>query len=323
MKLFIREHLLLIIVQCIQMGAFMGILLLARFDDIAIIAYCIFISFFILLLYLIYMYWTRKNFYKKMSNSIAALDVSLEKLDMAPISKHLQKVLKTQYNAYESNRLALEKKQEQYFMFLDRWIHQMKTPVSVLNLMAKDLDEPEASNFQEEIDRLQKGLNMVLYMSRVRMMEHDFRIQRLDLLLIVQDVMKEHKRLFIRNKVYPKIHIPENTMIETDEKWFHFIWTQLIENAVKYSTGKSNRIDIFYTETNKRKVLSIADEGVGIPGEDIQRIFDPFYTGENGRVFRESTGIGLYLVQEVCTYLGHHIEVESTVHKGTTFHLVF
>src|SRR5699024_1176388 len=280
MKLFIREHLLLIIVQCIQTGAFMGILLLARFDDIAIIAYCIFISFFILLLYLIYMYWTRKNFYKKMSNSIATLDVSLEKLDMAPISKHLQKVLKTQYNAYESNRLALEKKQEQYFMFLDRWIHQMKTPASVLNLMAKDLDEPEASNFQEEIDRLQKGLNMVLYMSRVRMMENDFRIQRLDLLLIVQDVMKEHKRLFIRNKVYPKIHIPENTMIETDEKWFHFIWTQLIENAVKYSTGKSNQIHIFYTETNKRKVLSIADEGVGIPGEDIQRIFDPFYTGE-------------------------------------------
>ena len=66
MKLFIREHLLLIIVQCIQMGAFMGILLLARFDDIAIIAYCIFINFFILLLYLIYMYWTRKNFYKKL-----------------------------------------------------------------------------------------------------------------------------------------------------------------------------------------------------------------------------------------------------------------
>src|SRR5699024_11013260 len=129
MKLFIREHLLLIIVQCIQMGAFMGILLLARFDDIAIIAYCIFISFFFvviyfiffycfisffnLFLYLIYMYWTRKHFYKKISNSIATLDISLEKLDMAPISKHLQKVLKTQYNAYESNRLALEKKQEQ------------------------------------------------------------------------------------------------------------------------------------------------------------------------------------------------------------------
>src|SRR5699024_4066751 len=152
MKLFIREHLLLIIIQCIEMGAFMGILLLARFNDIAIIAYCIFISFFILLLDLIYMNCTRKHFYKKISNSIVTLDISLEKLNMASISKHLQKVLKTQYNAYESNRLALEKKQERYFMFLDRWIHQMKTPVSVLNLMAKDLDEPEASNFQAEID---------------------------------------------------------------------------------------------------------------------------------------------------------------------------
>src|SRR5699024_219495 len=147
---------------------------------------------------------------------------------------------KTQYNAYESNRLALEKKQEQYFMFLDRWIHQMKTPVSVLNLMAKDLDEPEASNFQEEIDRLQKGLNMVLYMSRVRTMEHDFRIHLLDLFVMVQDVVKEHKQLFIRNKLYTNRHIPEKTMIQTHEKWFHFIWTQLVEIAVKYSTGNSN-----------------------------------------------------------------------------------
>src|SRR5699024_589638 len=134
MNLFIHEHLLLIIVQCIQTDAFMCMFVLARFYDIAIIAYCIFISFFILLLYLICMYWTRKNFYKKMSNSIATLDVSLEKLDMAPISKHLQKVLKTEDDAYEAKRLALEKQQ------------------------AHDFDQPQACTSEEESDRLDTGL---------------------------------------------------------------------------------------------------------------------------------------------------------------------
>src|SRR5699024_5454769 len=104
----------------------------------------------------------------KMTYPVASLVVTVVRVDEAPISQQLQSLLKAQFNIYETSRLGLERKQEQYVVFLDRWIHQMKTPVSVLQLMAKDLDEPEASNFQEEIDRLQAGLSKVLYMSRVR-----------------------------------------------------------------------------------------------------------------------------------------------------------
>lgn len=65
------------------------------------------------------------------------------------------------------------------------------------------------------------------------------------------------------------------------------------------------------------------DQGVGIPSHDIRRVFEPFYTGENGRKFGESTGMGLYLVHEVCKKLDHKIEIESELGDGTSVRIIF
>jgi len=62
---------------------------------------------------------------------------------------------------------------------------------------------------------------------------------------------------------------------------------------------------------------------VGIPETDKRRVFDPFYTGENGRKFRESTGMGLYLTKEAANHLGHRIELESKVREGSAFQVIF
>lgn len=70
-------------------------------------------------------------------------------------------------------------------------------------------------------------------------------------------------------------------------------------------------------------MLEVKDFGVGIPEADKRRIFDAFYTGENGRKFRESTGMGLYLIKESVEYLHHRIEFESRVGEGTTFRILF
>ena len=52
-------------------------------------------------------------------------------------------------------------------------------------------------------------------------------------------------------------------------------------------------------------------------------MFNKFYTGENGRKYRESTGMGLYLVKEVADKLEHRIELESTIGEGTTIRIIF
>lgn len=225
---------------------------------------------------------------------------------------------------YAEEIAHLNKKQDEHHAFLDRWIHQMKTPVSVIELLAQDLDEPESSDLREETERLKTGLNTVLYMARFRSVQTDFHIKQINLVDIVNRVNNDNKRLFIRNKIYPEVKEQiKNVQIESDEKWLFFILSQIIQNAIKYSANEADTILIEIDNVSGKGVCQITDYGVGIPLEDKRRLFDMFFTGENGRKFRESTGVGLYLVKEVADYLGHEIEVDSTVGEGTTFRIVF
>ncbi|GJM80508.1 hypothetical protein HMSSN139_30040 [Paenibacillus sp. HMSSN-139] len=70
-------------------------------------------------------------------------------------------------------------------------------------------------------------------------------------------------------------------------------------------------------------MLDVRDYGIGILTEDIRRVFEPYYTGQRGRQYSESTGMGLYLVREVCSRLGHRVELESAPGQGTTVRLLF
>ena len=70
-------------------------------------------------------------------------------------------------------------------------------------------------------------------------------------------------------------------------------------------------------------VLFIKDHGIGISKTDINRIFEPFFTGETGRENRDSTGIGLYMVKTIADKLGHKVYIDSEISKGTSFKIIF
>lgn len=76
-------------------------------------------------------------------------------------------------------------------------------------------------------------------------------------------------------------------------------------------------------ETDGEVVLEIADNGIGIAAEDLGRVFDPFFTGANGRAFPQSTGMGLYLARQACLRLGHRISIESRPGAGTRVSIAF
>lgn len=100
----------------------------------------------------------------------------------------------------------------------------------------------------------------------------------------------------------------------TDEKWLVFVLEQILSNALKYT--HQGKIAI-YMDKRQKKTLIIEDTGVGIRDEDILRIFDRGFTGYNGRMDKKSTGIGLYLSQQVLNKLSHSMTVASEVGKGT------
>lgn len=324
MKLFIKDHLGLLFTQFAQMTLFCLMISLTRFNDYAILLYGVFINLFILFVYLSAYYYRRRHYYQKLSVHSTDLQELLEITDDTPVGQALDCLTKAQYQLFMKQLKDAENDQVNHLKFIDRWVHQMKTPLSVIDLTAKELDEPESSNIREETERLQKGLNTVLYMARMRTIEDDFHIQPVELERLIQEVNQINKRFYIRNEVYPHLIIKdEHLIVETDEKWLFFIIDQLINNAVKYTNGKSNRIDIILCKQKGKAILAIRDQGIGIPEHDKNRIFQAFYTGDNGRKFRESTGMGLYLSKEIADYLGHHLEVESTLDTGTTFRMIF
>ncbi|MDP1421801.1 HAMP domain-containing histidine kinase [Peribacillus simplex] len=324
MKLFFKEHALLIAVQMIQFFLILGIYWLDGYRNLLPALYAIFLGLFFLTGYLAYHYFSRRRFYLRLTNSLESLDDSFQTTEHSPISEALDHLLKDQYKLYQTKIKALESKQDEHLTFMDQWVHQMKTPLSVIELIAQNLDEPDSSSIREETDRMKTGLNTILYMARLRTIEQDFHIKPVNLTKMVNEVNSENKRFYIRNKVYPNLLQQKQDMIvETDEKWLFFILSQLINNAVKYSKGKSHKIDLAIYENEGEAVLEVKDYGVGIPESDKRRVFDPFYTGENGRKFRESTGMGLYLTKEAAEHLEHRLELESKVGEGATFRIIF
>ncbi|MDQ0300238.1 signal transduction histidine kinase [Salibacterium salarium] len=324
MKLFLREHVLLMVMQLVQFALMLSVFWMDGYQNIRPVLYSVFLGFFILGAYLCYHYISRRQYYDRLSSPLETLDDSFQKAEQTPMSESLNQLLKEQYRHYHQKLKTAEQQQQEYQMFMEQWVHQMKTPLSVIELIAHDLDEPESSDIYAETDRMKTGLNTVLYMARLRTLEQDFHIKPVQVTDIVHEVNRENKRYFIRNKVYPKLQeYEEDIMVETDEKWLFFIISQFIHNAVKYSAGKADYIYLSLYIRDEKAVLEVKDYGVGISKTDVRRVFDPFFTGENGRMFRESTGMGLYITNEVAQYLGHIIELDSEEGSGTAVRIIF
>ncbi|SIS54962.1 sensor histidine kinase [Salimicrobium flavidum] len=322
MKLFIQEHMLLFLVQVIQFSGIAFLLYMDGYTNVSMLLYIFGLGFFFLFVYLIYQYVTRRRVYERLEKPLNHLDEAMEDSGQAPLAEALDLFMKRQYRVYQQSLMEAERQKEEHLMFMERWVHQMKTPLSVIELTSKEVDEPASSNIREETDRMKNGLQNVLYMARMRSVEDDFKVEPVALGEAVQAVVDENKRFFIRNRVYPKLETT-NTFVETDKKWLEFILHQLMQNAVKYSAGKAQQIVISNYQVEDRYVLEVKDFGIGIPPEDQRRVYDPFFTGEHGRTYRESTGMGLYLVKEISDHLNHGIEMESVVGEGTTFRITF
>lgn len=324
MRLFLKEQRPLVFLQCLYHLFLNSILLLADFSDFGVLLYLnlLFIVFFTS--YLVYQYLTRRAMNQQLTRDFTSLDDALEPIGDTALATAISETLKKHYRLYQEELSHLKHQQAEHVLFMDRWVHQMKTPLSVLELMAEDIDEPEAASMKEELERLRHGLSMVLYTARLRNMAEDIHVSATELLPLIHAVNKEHRHYYIRHHVYPKVITSDETVVVmTDEKWLVFILTQLLLNAVKYSSGKSDVIHIQVTSTTEGVALTIEDFGVGIPIADQKRIFEKFFTGENGRRFRESTGMGLYLVKEMSEKLHHQIEVSALPGEGTKMTLHF
>lgn len=208
----------------------------------------------------------------------------------------------------------------------------MKLPVSSLSLVVqqmepKNVEEKEQLyGMMEEIEKLNQGLDIALSMARLTDFSLDYHLRPVSILEQVQEVIAARKKEMIRYKILPKIVAKdEDGVVLTDPKWHRFVLEQIVQNALKYTRQvKDESKLLFQLQKQKKKIqLSIQDEGPGIPPEDLPRVFDPFFTGQNGRKFAGATGMGLYLAKRVCDQLGHTLSITAVVGKGTTVTITY
>ena len=239
-----------------------------------------------------------------------------------------QELAKELYQAKQEliskNRIAKKELLDYYGM----WVHQIKTPIAALDILLQNtermlyqLDEKEmmqkaisVSDMKMELFKIEQYVEMALNYLQVEDISSDLVFKKHELDDMVRQVIRKYAKIFISKKI--KIDFkPTKACIVTDEKWFIFVLEQIISNALKYI--KKGQIFIYM----KEKSLVIKDTGIGIPAEDLPRIFEKGFTGYNGRENKKSTGIGLYLCKNIMDKLQWNITVDSEVGSGTKIYL--
>ncbi|MBA2796218.1 histidine kinase [Streptococcus porcinus] len=236
-----------------------------------------------------------------------------------------------QYNSMIESLIAQQNKTQLNYnrdkklqkMLVYRFIHQMKTPVSVLNLICENhRSNQDFEKISRNLMSIQYNLNQMLDAYKIEEFKNDFVTEKVLLNDICKESINNLKDYFINFGVYPKLSIKEGTYVYSDSKWIKLVLNQLLTNAIKYShRGQTVLIEVTRVDGNIQ--LSIKDRGIGIKSAELKKIFDLFYVGENGRNNADSSGIGLYIVKKVINYLGHDLQVESKLNEGSSFTIKF
>ncbi|HBU83097.1 MAG TPA: sensor histidine kinase [Paenibacillus sp.] len=319
MKLFLRDQLPLIGFYLLQLLLVPCVYWLSGEErPMRIVLYGILLSTVVLIVYLTVRYFQLHPYYRVLQHPQRLVQEPFQSLGNSPVAEALQELMHELERNRQNEIGQLRSHNEQQVVFMNRWVHQMKTPLSIIQLTLEDVEDTTAGSIQDELDKMRKGLEMVLHSSRLEQFEGDFRVELLSLPEVVRSSIAENRRLFIRRGITPDIRMDNNLQVYSDSKWLQFMFTQILTNAVNYSASKAGKKVIItaYME-EERIVLDIQDQGIGISAEDIHRVFNPYFTGERGRQYHESTGMGLYLVREISSRLGNQIELFSKPDEGT------
>ncbi|WP_248565437.1 HAMP domain-containing sensor histidine kinase [Paenibacillus sp. L3-i20] len=242
--------------------------------------------------------------------------------DAEPLSLESEAYYESMEQLHSSHIRALNEvqaKQKEHYDFIVSWFHEIKTPIAVLRLMQQTEVDPKS--LEEEVSRIEHYVDQALYYAKLDSFSQDYEIINCDLELLVKKVVKLHSKTFISKKIKIKLDAP-STIVQSDSKWLLFIVNQIVSNSLKYSNDHGE-ISITTRVTKQEKLLIIHDNGIGIDSKDLPRIFNRGFTGSNGRTHTKSTGMGLYLAQELSKKLGHYITCDSTVGSFTTFAIHF
>lgn len=211
--------------------------------------------------------------------------------------------------------------------------HELKTPVTSLigfteTLLDGALEDKETCRsfleiIHDESQRLQRLIGDILDLSKIESRELPLQIETIDVSQFMRSTADTLQSQIVQNDLTLHLHLPKTLYVEGDKDRLRQIVVNLMTNAIAY-TPHDGRIDVTVEAEGDNWWLKVADTGIGIPEEDLPRVFERFYRVDKARS-RESggTGLGLAIVKHLVEVLNGTIDVTSKVGEGTTFKLTF
>jgi signal transduction histidine kinase len=302
-----------------------------QYRDLVEVIYPLSLAFVVYLVYCCYVFYRHYVFYRAIKAMTEFRDTGI--FFHGGTEEAVQNAIGEIHRRYTKKICTLEHKTLEERRFISTWVHNMKTPVSVISLLMQRYHMGDISGeslvreMEQENIKLLAQLDVVLNIIRMQEFVKDYTPSSVNLTQSVQKIINKNRSSFIYNHVFPKFDAAEDFFVLSDSKWNDMVIEQLISNAVKYSapSEKNQSKNIYFSifrEGNKT-TLTIRDEGCGIPEYDMSRIFEPFFTGDNGRISGKSTGIGLYFCKEICNMLGHTLTITSKKGVSTTASITY
>ena len=207
------------------------------------IVYPSIISFFFLIIYIIYKTFKYKNFYINLKEAKSSPNYERVLYNEKEIFETINEI----HNTYINKFYKMDNKLNERDKLLGQWIHNMKTSISVISLACeKGQNDIGYSYFindiLEENKKLQDNLEETLNLFRLDEFSKDYIPEKVNLKELINDAINSKKREFIYQRVFPKVNIDKNCYIYTDRKWGRYMLEQIISNATKYSDKRNSYV---------------------------------------------------------------------------------
>lgn len=216
-----------------------------------------------------------------------------------------------------------------YENYVESWVHEVKKPLSLVTLLLDNRKDEMSPLVQTRMlharDQMRQNVEQILYFSRLGTAHKDYFWESFSVLSVCKESAWDNRTLLDEAGFMIKF-TGGDCQIVSDKKGMMFILGQLISNSVKYTKEQDAPMLSFDVQEDlvaQKIILSISDNGLGIPASDLPFVFDKGFTGDRGSYLSRSTGMGLYLVQKMAIDLAIDIQITSQLGQGTTVILAF
>lgn len=323
-KQYLKNQLPVILINLPGMLA-LALFLIASDNPIQTVLFILTVWSIVLVLCLLSFYFSRRKYLNKLLDMTEQLEERylLPEIMQVPEKADEQvfyQIMKMAEKSMLERIGEVQRERKEYKEYIEQWIHEVKTPITSMKLLCENNRSPFSREILAELEIINQYTEQALYYARSEHAEKDYSVREINLCDVVHSAIADNKYLLRQSNMTITVGDIENR-VYTDEKWVRFILNQIIGNAIKYH-AEQPVLHFSTAKTNDRIVLSVSDNGIGIPKSDLPRIFEKGFTGRNGRIGKNSTGMGLYLCKRLCDKLGIGITAHSES-KGTTIALSF